>query len=198
MTVRRHSLHRPSGLLAIAIAIAAVVAAPPFALADPPPWAPAHGWRKKHDPYYEGYAGKKWEKDYGVVEGRCYREAAGAAIGGVVGGAIGSQVGGGDGRKIAVVLGAVLGAAVGAKIGRDLDNADRACIGHALELSGDKRSVAWRAGEVQYLLTPVSGFERGGRPCRNYILAVTGVGEKKDSIKGAACRAGDGSWQVVS
>ena len=73
-----------------------------------------------------------------------------------------------------------------------------ACIGHALELSGDKRSVAWQAGEVQYLLTPVSGFERGGRPCRNYILAVTGAGEKKDSINGAACRAGDGSWQVVS
>ena len=26
-------------------------------LADPPPWAPAHGWRKKHDPNYVGYTG---------------------------------------------------------------------------------------------------------------------------------------------
>ena len=40
-------------------------------LADPPSHAPAHGWRKKHDPYYEGYTGRKWADDYGVKSGRC-------------------------------------------------------------------------------------------------------------------------------
>jgi hypothetical protein len=42
----------------------------PSAHADPPSWAPAHGWRKKHDPDYVGYTGKKWPDDYGVVSGR--------------------------------------------------------------------------------------------------------------------------------
>jgi surface antigen len=171
------------------------LAVPTGAWADPPPWAPAHGWRKKNDPNYVGYAGRQWERDYGVVEGRCLREAAGAAIGGVIGGAIGSQVGGGTGRKVAIVVGTVLGAAVGAKIGRDLDDADRACIGHALELGGERKSVRWSAGEVAYLLTPTGGFMKGSVPCRNYSLAVS-RGKDRQDIKGVACRAGDGTWQV--
>lgn len=180
------------------LTVAAMSALPQAAFSDPPAHAPAHGWRKKHDPNYQGYTGKKWEQDYGVVQGRCYREAAGAAIGGAVGGVIGAQVGGGDGRKIAIVLGTVLGAVVGAKIGRDLDNADRACIGHALELGGEKRGVAWSVGEVAYLLTPQTGFQRGAESCRNYILQVSTGGKNTQNIKGAACRAGNGTWQVVS
>lgn len=180
------------------VAAAAMLALPQAAFADPPAHAPAHGWRKKHDPDYKGYTGKKWDQDYGVIQGRCYREAAGAAIGGVVGGVIGAQVGGGDGRRIAIVVGSVLGAVVGAKIGRDLDNADRACIGHALELGGEKRGVAWSAGEVAYLLTPQTGFQRGAEACRNYILTVTTGGKNTQNIKGAACRGGDGTWQVIS
>lgn len=65
----------------------------PAVYADPPPWAPAHGWRKKHDPYYVGYAGHQWPNDYGISSGRCNREAVGTALGGIVGGAIGSTVG---------------------------------------------------------------------------------------------------------
>ena len=44
-------------------------------------------------------------KDYGVVEGRCNREAVGAVLGGVAGGAVGSQVGRGSGRDIAILAG---------------------------------------------------------------------------------------------
>lgn len=177
---------------------AAMLWLPAAAFSDPPAHAPAHGWRKKHDPDYQGYTGKKWGQDYGVIQGRCYREAAGAAIGGAVGGVIGAQVGSGDGRKIAIVLGSVLGAVVGAQIGRDLDNADRACIGHALELGGEKRGVAWTADEVAYLLTPQTGFKRGTQACRNYILQVKSGGKNTQNIKGAACRSGDGTWQVIS
>jgi surface antigen len=196
MNIAHHALRRPAACLLLAGA--ALTAVPQAASADPPAHAPAHGWRKKHDPYYEGYGGKRWDKDYGVVEGRCYREAAGAAIGGAVGGAIGSQVGGGDGRKIAIVVGAVLGAVIGAKIGRDLDNADRACIGHALELAGDRRTVVWTSGDLGYRLTPTGGFERKGQPCRNYALQLTGRDGRTQSVNGAACRSGDGTWQVVS
>lgn len=32
----------------------------PQVYADPPPWAPTHGWRKQHDAYYTGYTGSQW------------------------------------------------------------------------------------------------------------------------------------------
>ena len=191
------SSRRLGTLLACGVALTAAV--PQGAYADPPPWAPAHGWRKKHDPNYVGYTGKKWEQDYGVVQGNCNRQAAGAAVGAAAGAAVGSQIGGGDGRKIAIIVGTVLGAVIGAKIGRDADNADRACIGQALELTGDNRSVRWSAPDKgpQYLLTPVSGFEKDGLKCRNYKLSVSQSG-KQENLKGAACRKDDGTWQVVS
>jgi len=58
------------GSLAV-IALVSLTFVPVPAPADPPPWAPAHGWRKKNDPNYVGYTGKKWDKDYGIIEGRC-------------------------------------------------------------------------------------------------------------------------------
>ncbi len=45
-------------------ALAAALTLP--ALADPPSHAPAHGWRKKNDPYYVGYTGRHWNDDFGV------------------------------------------------------------------------------------------------------------------------------------
>ncbi len=103
----------------------------PDTFANPPSWAPAHGWRKKNDPEYRGYTGRQWSDDYGVSTGRCNREAVATALGGVIGGALGSVVGKGDGRTVAIIVGSVLGAAIGNKIGRDLDNADRGCLGQA-------------------------------------------------------------------
>src|SRR6266516_5415422 len=78
--------------------------------ADPPPWAPAHGWRKKNDPNYVGYTGKKWDKDYGVIEGRCNSAAVGAVLGGAVGGVVGSRAANKEDRPVAIVVGTVLGA----------------------------------------------------------------------------------------
>ena len=175
-------------LLALAIAFPAP--------ADPPPWAPAHGWRKKHDPYYVGYTGHKWEKDYGVIGGRCNTEAVGAVLGGAVGGVVGSQVGKGSDRVIATILGTAVGAVVGAKIGRDIDERDRACMGHALELMGDGRPVAWKnpATGVDYRLTPVKGYDVGGVPCRDFTTRAA-YGGKSDTTRGTACRRGDGVWE---
>ena len=100
------------GLAAVAVTAATALAVmlPVNVYGDPPPWAPAHGWRKKNDPYYTGYSGKRWRKDYGVVEGSCNREAVGAAVGGIAGGAVGSQFGKGSGRQVAIVVGAIVGA----------------------------------------------------------------------------------------
>ena len=179
--------------------LALALAAPPMSYADPPPHAPAHGWRKKHDPYYIGYTGKKWDRDYGVIDGRCNREAVGAVLGGVVGGTIGSQVVKGEGRAVAIVVGSVLGAVIGAKIGRELEEADRACMGHALELAGDGKPVTWADAQtgLSYAVTPARGFKQNGRSCREFTTAVTSKG-RRETVTDRACRSSDGTWEIVS
>ena len=193
----RHGLSRAFLVLALTGG-ALAVSVPANTYGDPPPWAPAHGWRKKNDPYYTGYTGKKWDKDYGVLNGNCNREAVGAVIGAVAGGAVGSQVGRGSGRDIAIVVGTVAGAIIGAKVGRDIDQTDRACMGHALELAGDRKRVAWRGADkhTNYLLTPVHGFEHNGAHCREFDLTVTSGGRKQTN-RGMACPAGDGTWRIL-
>ena len=192
----RYGFSRLLAVLALAGG-ALAVAVPLNSYGDPPPWAPAHGKRKKGDPY-TGYTGKKWDRHYGVVGGRCNREAVGAVIGAAAGGAVGSQVGKGEGRQIAILVGTVAGAVIGAQIGRDMDQTDRACIGHALELAGDKKRVTWSSADNSktYLLTPVSGFEQKGVNCREFDLRVT-AGERKETSRAKACPAGDGTWRII-
>lgn len=162
------------------------------AWATPPSHAPAHGWRKQHDPEYMGYTGKKWDKDYGILAGKCHREAVGAVLGGVVGGAIGSQIGKGDGNKVAIIVGTALGAILGAKAGREMDRSDAACIGHALELAKDGQRVSWSddAG-TRYRIKPLKGFSEGGLPCRGFELTVGGK-----TVRQNACQTGPGNWEL--
>lgn len=169
------------------------ITAPSFA--EPPPWAPAHGWRKKHDPDYVGYTGKRWERDYGIIEGRCNTAAIGAALGGATGAVIGSRASEPEDRAVAIILGATLGAVIGAKIGEEIDAADRACIGHALELAGERKTVVWtnRATGVSYRLTPTRNVSGGRQPCREFRTVVS-AGKKRDSVTGVACRRANGDW----
>lgn len=169
---------------------------PLLALADPPPWAPAHGWRRKHDPYYVGYHGRKWPNDYGVLEGSCNRAQVGAVLGGAVGGAVGSTIGKGDTRTVAIVVGTVLGTVVGYEIGRDIDERDRGCFGHSLELAKTGQTVHWTNPEVglAYSLTPTRDFVVGGRPCRAFRFETT-YGGKGHAKNGSACRYDDGTWR---
>ena len=180
----------PVFLLSVALSLL-----PLPSIAEPPPHAKAHGWRKKNDPAYVGYTGKKWPRDYGVVDGRCNSAAVGAAVGGVVGGAIGSGVSSAEDRPVAIILGAALGAVVGHAIGKELDQADRACMGHALELAGERKSVVWTnpVTRVTYRLTPNGSFKDDGMPCRRFTT-VLDAGSRKDTVKGAACRRGSGEW----
>jgi len=165
-------------------------------LADPPDHAPAHGWRKKHDPDYRGYrgyGGREWDRDYGVLEGRCSAEAVGAVVGGTIGGVVGSGIGEGDGRRIATVLGTVIGAVIGANVARDITDLDRACIGHALELSGDRHRVVWDnpRTHIHYELVPVRTFRSDGRDCREFDLVFDKHRERR-----SACDSGGGRWQM--
>ena len=189
-----------------------------FAFADPPEWAPAHGWRKKHEREHDderherkhkrkrereerrvGYEGKRWPSDYGILRSQCDRETVGAVLGGVIGGVVGSRVGREEERAIATVIGAVVGAVIGAQVGRSMDERDRACVGHALELADSGRAVHWVNEEtgVAYLLSPIDDYEQGGRTCREFTLEVT-AGNKRDMSRQKACRGGDGVWAMQS
>jgi surface antigen len=172
---------------------------PPGAYADPPAWAPAHGWRKKHDPNYVGYTGKQWPDDYGVVSGHCDYETAGAVVGAAVGGAIGSSVGKGEGKTVAVLVGTVVGAVVGQRIARSIEEQDRACIAHSLELAKDRNRVAWSNPQtgVGYLLTPETGFTRDGVQCRTFELRRSLNGQN-ETTQSTACQTREGAWDLVS
>lgn len=165
-------------------------------LADPPAHAKAHGWRKKHDPYYVGYTGRSWERDYGIVTGKCNRREIGTVVGAVLGGVVGSQVGDGDARTVAIIVGSVLGGIIGREIGRDLDEGDRACVGHALELARVGQPIRWINDQtkVSYILTPTKS---DSKDCRNFTIKAS-RDRKSQTSKGRACRSGDGSWKIVS
>lgn len=181
-----------------------VVPLPSFA--EPPAHAKAHGWRKKNDPSYAGYQGRTWERDYGVTEGECNTAAVGAVLGGVAGGVIGSQVGKGDDRPIAIVVGTVLGAVIGHEIGAEIDESDRACMGHALELAGPRKAVAWTNATtgVNYVLTPTRSFRDGATPCREFTARISKAsgnqakksGKAQSPVRAVACRRGNGEWEM--
>jgi surface antigen len=168
------------------------------AQADPPSHAPAHGWRKQHDPAYVGYSGKRWEEDYGIRSGECNRELVGTVVGGVLGAVIGDRVADPEDRAVATIVGAVAGALIGNRIGRELDEADRACVGHALELAEPGQRVRWTAGsgDLRYDLVPGESLERAGRECREYRL-VASTDERRSAHRGTACQVRPGVWQMI-
>lgn len=188
--------HRFLKTLSAAI-IGLSVLASGIALSDPPDHAKAHGWRKKNDPRYVGYTGRDWDRDFGVLEGNCNRKEIGTVLGAVVGGAIGSQVGDGNGRTVAIIVGSVLGAVVGREIGRDLDEADRACVGHALELAGAGKSVRWinERTRINYLFTPLAIDAKDPKNCRRFSIRAT-LDAKAQSSNGRACRDASGAWKM--
>jgi surface antigen len=167
------------------------------AFADPPAHAPAHGWRKKHGSHYVGRTGVEWENDYDISSGRCNRDAIGAVVGGVVGGAIANRVGD-EHRTVATIIGVAAGALIGHRIGRELDERDRGCFGHALEIGELGRTVVWtnESTGVRYEMAPGADRQRDGVACREFTLAAV-AGTERSSQRGLACQAQPGVWQVV-
>lgn len=164
------------------------------ALATPPPWAPAHGWRAKNDPFYVGYAGRQWSDDYGVIQGRCDTDKVLAAVGAVAGGAIGNRVSSPEGRVIATIVGAIVGGVVGNAIGTQIDKNDRACVGQALELARVGQRVRWTnpATGVSYTVRPTEDL---ADRCRKFEL-TTGGRTKSKPVSMTGCAGNDGEWRL--
>lgn len=118
-------------ILAMAAAIA-IPAAP--ALADPPPWAPAHGRRAKDAMRYdergryvepvvitrEDYV---WRGDDGRYYCKRDNGTTGLVVGAAIGAVIGNQLVDGHDRT----LGTILGATGGALLGQQLDKGEMRC-----------------------------------------------------------------------
>ncbi|MBI1182376.1 MAG: glycine zipper 2TM domain-containing protein [Alphaproteobacteria bacterium] len=103
-------------------------------LADPPPWAPAHGARAKehgiydHEGrYYEpqpiGRSDHIWRGDDGHYHCRRDNGTTGLIVGATVGALVGRELDGGRDRTV----GTIIGAAGGGLLGRAIDRGDLRC-----------------------------------------------------------------------
>lgn len=174
--------------------------------AEPPPWAPAHGYRAKkgkgpkhkHRHQHEHYHAEA--PTFGVLDGHCNRERLGQILGGAAGAAIGSQIGGSSGQTAATIGGAILGVLIGGDIGRQMDSVDQRCVGQVLEHAPSGQTVQWQNPDhgTQYTVQPTNTYQRNdGRYCREYITEAR-VGGRTEQVYGTACRQPDGDWEIIS
>jgi len=147
---------------------------------------------------YVGYSGAHWPQDFDVSSGRCDRAAIGGAVLGTGTGVLltHSNVPR-DNRASATLIGAKVGALVGRKVGEAIDDGDRACLGHALEIGRAGRRVAWDnpVTGVHYEIVPDEGHSDIAGLCRNFKLkARSALGKSKRH--GTACERSPGLWQL--
>lgn len=112
-------------ILAVAAGGMMVTAAP--ALADPPPWAPAHGKRAK-----QGYQPRYYSSPQGVrywqgEDGRYYCRRSNGTTGLIIGAAAGALAGRAIDTRGERATGTILGAAAGALLGRQIDRGEVRC-----------------------------------------------------------------------
>lgn len=193
-----------------------------YAEKGPPPWAPAHGYRRKQqedgyreehreivvhtevrdDDRYREHESPEVEfemasQKIGISSGTCNREAIGAVMGGIIGGVIGNKTASGDKKTLATIAGSLIGVVVGKEIGRKMDNEDAHCTNQALERAQDGQTIAWENPETgqQYSVTPYETYQQDdGRYCRKYRAVVEGDSRTKRYGE-TACRTDDGVWE---
>lgn len=200
-------------VLALLFAIGAVAPA----IADPPDWAPAHGYRDHHrdrerehdyrrhrDRDSDHYRDREpWHREdeagpvpFGISLGRCNREQLGQVLGGLAGAAIGSTAQGRD-RPVAIIGGAILGALIGGQIGHHMDEVDEYCIGQTLEYARAGQTITWNNPDngAVYKVTPQAAVRMpSGQYCREYQTTIMIDGRKRRAY-GKACRQPDGTWK---
>jgi surface antigen len=192
-------MHKLLTLVTLALAL---VMTSPLLQAEPPDHAPAWGYRDKHQDRdrdddherhrHRGYTGVEWADDYGVDSGRCNTDAILTAVGAVGGAVIGNRVASPRNRTVATIVGAIAGGVIGNAIGDAIDDGDRGCMGHGLEIAPLRHAVVWTnpRNHTEHYMRPVRNL-RGG--CRMF--------EYREGARGrltmlTACRGGDGAWRI--
>jgi surface antigen len=183
------------------VAAALVVPAMAQPRGRPPAHAPAHGLRaqqQQQEIRLVSLSGNEWELDYGVRSGNCDRRKIATALGGLTGALIANRVAEDDNRTVATLIGAAAGAFIGNRIGRNIDKADEACIGHALELGEAGQPVNWSNEEtgVSYQVVPGATRTRDGAHCREFTFTAVADSERS-SRQGLGCESDAGVWQIV-
>jgi len=120
-------------LIAIAATSLALPAAP--AAADPPPWAPAHGWRAKErhavydrdGRYYEPRRISRSDRIWRGRDGRYYCRRDNGTTGLIIGAAGGALIGRAIDTRGERATGTIVGAALGALLGREIDRGELRC-----------------------------------------------------------------------
>jgi surface antigen len=164
-----------------------------------------HRWDERHNdrpydrPYeghhgYHGYGGDDWDSDYGVVRsGRCDTDAVLGVAGAVTGAIIGNSTARPENRGIATIIGAIAGGIIGSAVGDSIDDGDRACIGHSLELGRVGRPVVWvnPHSQVAWRVVPLRDVSRD---CREFEVRRNYRGRLSDRTV-VACRRNRGYWE---
>jgi hypothetical protein len=161
---------------------------------------------------YTGYGGMRWSTDYGIGAGRCDRDSI--------------VVQAEDSRKTLVqrheenlknrtvgIIGATTGSGVllSTRLGGRLDDRDRHCLGHVLELGAVGREVTWTNPSTrqafvavvnEYTPTtriPTASGPKGEDRCRVLVLTTTAVGitaRRAPAQTLIACQANPGVWSI--
>ena len=169
------------------------------------------------DAGHAGYGGTRWSTDYGIAAGRCDRDAIVVEAGS--GGQTLVQRHEENLRNRTVgIIGATPGTGLllSTRLGGRLDERDRRCLGHVLELGVPGRQVGWTNGTTRQAYavavseyTPSVSIPSGARPgskdrCRVLLLTTTGVGagtrvgvaERGNTETLVACQANPGVWSI--
>jgi surface antigen len=203
---------RLNGLLVTVIALAGGAGVAAHAQQSPSSQAsrePPHryGWPLRTSGTYVGWSGARWSRDFGVASGRCNRRDIATIVlvpdgRGTLTPQVVAQVPAGYTRNVGTLRGASVAALVGASLNQDLDDQDRDCMGHALEIGKPGRSVSWQNPGTQLTLAITPGRENrsrkssGGYKCREYVVTIARPGAAAVSKPGVACQAEPGLWLI--
>jgi surface antigen len=127
---------------------------------------------------------------------------AGAVAGAVLGGIAGSAIGQGTGQLVAIGVGAIAGGLLGSAIGSNMPSVDSQKMNNALDHNPVRKTSIWTNKQTgaKYTMTPMSAAMnyKDYDLCRKYYGTVTMQGEKPKSMRGIACRQGNGNWVLVN
>lgn len=166
-------------------------------MAQPPAWAPAHGYHSKtyKQPHKQQYrhTTPQYANDYSTSG--FDTDVIAPLIGAAVGGLVGSKIGGGKGKLAATAAGSVIGYVLGGKVRDYMDHRDRYETNNALEYSRNYDTVDWVNPDTQghYSVMPVATYQNQQQICRDYVTNARIQG-RTEKIHGTACRQSDGRW----
>jgi surface antigen len=112
---------------------------------------------------------------------------------GAAGGAvIGNRTASSENRTIATIVGAIAGGLIGNAVGDAIDDSDRACIGHSLEVGAIGRDVTWTNPRTRVVqsVRPVRDLPGG---CR---LFNYNAGPRAKMATLTACRTANAAWTI--